>query len=57
VLFHVGITVSLMLWDPSTFWLASNAADQVVHAASAIGGVAAGLLTRPPRSDAALSSS
>ncbi|MGH2684972.1 MAG: DUF4383 domain-containing protein [Actinomycetota bacterium] len=56
-LFHVGITVSLMLWDPSTFWLASNAADQVVHASSAIGGIACGLLTRSPRAEAALSSS
>ena len=55
--FHVGITVSLMLWEPSTFWLASNAADQVVHASSAIGGVATALLTRSPRSQAALSGS
>lgn len=54
-LFHVGITVSLMLWDPSTFWLASNFADQVVHASSAIGGVGSALLTRSPMSEAALS--
>ena len=46
-LFHVGVVVSLILWDPSTFWLASNAADQVVHASTAIGGIASALLTRP----------
>ena len=47
-LFHVGITVSLMLWDPSTFWLASNAADQVVHLSTAVGGTGSALLTRRP---------
>lgn len=54
-LFHVGIVVSLVLWEPSTFWLASNAADQVVHASTAIGGITSALLTRPRRSEAALS--
>lgn len=43
--FHVGVTLSLMIWDPSTFWIASNAADQIVHASSAIGGIAFGLAT------------
>ena len=54
-LFHVGIVVSLILWEPSTFWLASNVADQVVHASTAIGGIASGLLTRPGKPEAALS--
>ena len=44
--FHVALVVSLVLWDPSTFWIASNAADQVVHAATAIGGIGSALLTR-----------
>jgi Domain of unknown function (DUF4383) len=46
-LFHVGIVTSLVVWEPSTFWLASNTADQVVHASTAIGGIASALLTRP----------
>ena len=45
-LFHVGIVASLEIWDPSTFWLASNFADQVIHASTAIGGIASALLTR-----------
>jgi hypothetical protein len=44
---HVGIVVQFALWDPSTFWFASNGADQVVHVSSAVGGIASGLLTRP----------
>jgi hypothetical protein len=44
--FHVGLVGSLLLWDPSTFWLASNAADQVVHLSTAIGGIGSALLTR-----------
>lgn len=43
---HVWLVVSLVLWDPSNFWIASNDADQIVHASSAIGGIASGLLTR-----------
>lgn len=46
-LFHVGIVASLIIWPPSTFWLASNFADQVVHASTAIGGIGSALLTRP----------
>ena len=45
-LLHVGIVASLAVADPSTFWLASNGADQVVHASTAIGGVGSALLTR-----------
>jgi hypothetical protein len=43
---HVWLVVSLVLWDPSNFWIASNDADQIVHASSAAGGLASGLLTR-----------
>jgi hypothetical protein len=46
-LFHVGIVVSLIIWDPSMFWLASNGADQVVHISTAVGGLGSALLTRP----------
>ncbi len=46
-LFHVGIVAALVVWQPSTLWPASNGADQVVHASTAIGGIASGLLTRP----------
>jgi hypothetical protein len=53
-LFHVGIVVSLVVWEPSTFWLASNDADQIVHASTAIGGIASALLTRPRGSEARL---
>ena len=48
-LVHVPITLSLFVWEPHTFLLASNAADQVVHASSAIFGIAAGLLTPADR--------
>lgn len=44
---HVGLVAALALWQPETFWLASNAADQVVHATTAIGGIASGLITTP----------
>ena len=52
---HVGIFAALVVSQASTFWLASNDADQVVHASTAIGGIASALLTRPRRSEAALS--
>jgi hypothetical protein len=54
-LLHVGIVAALVVWQPSTFWLASNRADQVVHASTAIAGIASALLTRPRGSEAALS--
>ena len=44
---HIGIVVGLAFLPPSTFWFASNGADQVIHALTAIGGTGAGLLTRP----------
>lgn len=43
---HVALFASLVLWDPSTFWIASNAADQVVHASTATGGILSALATR-----------
>ena len=44
--FHVVIVASLAIWDPSTFWLASDGADQVAHSSTAVLGLASGLLTR-----------
>lgn len=44
---HVVLVVSLILWDPSNFWIASNDADQAIHASSAAGGLVFGLMTRP----------
>jgi hypothetical protein len=44
-LLHVGVVLSLALWPPETFWLASNAADQVVHTVTAVGGIGSALLT------------
>jgi hypothetical protein len=44
--FHVGIVVSLIVWPPETFWLASNTADQFIHSFTAIAGIGAALLTR-----------
>jgi hypothetical protein len=49
---HVVLFASLVLWDPSTFWIASNAADQVVHASTATGGIVCGLLTTRGRAAA-----
>ena len=46
---HVGIVVSLAVLPPSTFWFASNGADQFIHTLTAIGGIGSGLLTRPVR--------
>lgn len=41
------VVVALTFETPSTFWLASNGADQVVHASTAIWGIGSALLTRP----------
>ena len=46
---HVAVVLALTFWAPSTFWLMSNGADQVVHASTAIGGIGSGLLTQPFR--------
>ncbi|MDP9069661.1 MAG: DUF4383 domain-containing protein [Actinomycetota bacterium] len=48
-LFHVAVVAALEVFDPSTFWIASNGADQIVHATTAVGALAAGLATRPTR--------
>ena len=45
---NLGLLLSLVAWDPSTFWIASNGTDQIVHSATALGGIGTGLLT--PRS-------
>ena len=43
--FHVGLVVALMVRPPETFWLASNAADQVIHAFTAVGGIVSARMT------------
>lgn len=43
--FYVGVTTSVAVLGGETFWIASNNADQVVHATLAVGGVVTGLLT------------
>lgn len=52
---QAGVVVGLALFPPSTFWFASNAADQVIHTTTAIGGIASALLTRPALSRASAS--
>ena len=54
-IFHVGLVASLALLGASTFWLASNTADQIVHASTAIGGIGSALLTRSTGSRGATS--
>lgn len=44
-LFHVALVIALFVWEPETFWIASNAADQIVHSSTAVGGIIAGLMT------------
>lgn len=39
---HVGIVLALVVWEPSTFLIASNTADQWVHATTAIAGTLVG---------------
>jgi hypothetical protein len=43
---QLGVVVAFAVATPATFWFASNGADQVVHAATAVGGIASALLTR-----------
>lgn len=45
---HVAVTAALFIWEPSTFWIASNSADQVVHATYAALGIGSGAATRVP---------
>lgn len=51
-LFHVWFFVSLLIWEPSTFNIASNAADQVIHASTALGGTITGIATSAPKQKA-----
>ena len=43
--FHVALVAALFAWEPETFWLASNTADQFIHATTAVAGIVCGLLT------------
>ena len=45
---YVAVTVAIMIWGGETFLFASNTADQFIHAALAIGGLATGLMTPRP---------
>lgn len=50
---NTAVFLLLAAWDPATFLVASNDADQVMHAAMAVGGITAGgwdLLARSPGS-------
>lgn len=49
--FHVALVAALVVWPPEVFWMASNTADQIVHASTAIGGIAAALWTRATARD------
>ena len=44
------VVVAFALLPPETFWFASNAADQVIHSITAIGGITGSVLTQPARS-------
>lgn len=43
---YTVVTISIAVWGADTFLIASNAADQVVHASLAVAGFAAALATR-----------
>jgi hypothetical protein len=42
---YVAVTASIAVWGPETFKIASNAADQVVHGALGVAGLAAAAMT------------
>ena len=46
---QLGVVVTFALMSPATFWFASNGADQVIHAVTAVGGIGSALLTRSPQ--------
>ncbi|HEX2056974.1 MAG TPA: DUF4383 domain-containing protein [Actinomycetota bacterium] len=46
---YVGVTVSIAVWGPETFLIASNTADQVVHGTLGAAGLVAGFATRSKR--------
>ena len=43
--FHVPFTLALVFWEPHTLLIASNGADQIVHTASAVLGLASAIAT------------
>ncbi|MGH2757127.1 MAG: DUF4383 domain-containing protein, partial [Actinomycetota bacterium] len=43
------VVVAFTFFPPSTFWFASNRADQVIHASTAIWGIGSALSTRRNR--------
>lgn len=43
---YVVATATITIWGGERFWIASNGADQVVHATLALSGLAAAALTR-----------
>jgi uncharacterized membrane protein len=42
------VFLAFALWDPRTFLIASNGADQIVHFVLGFGGIAAAMATRQP---------
>ncbi|MFN2587052.1 MAG: DUF4383 domain-containing protein [Actinomycetota bacterium] len=42
---YVAVTASIAIWGPEAFKIASNAADQVVHASLGVTGLAAAVMT------------
>ena len=42
---YVAVTTGVAIWGGEAFWIAVNAADQVVHASLAAAGLVTGLLT------------
>jgi hypothetical protein len=45
------VFITFAVADPKTFWIASNGADNVVHAVLGFGGILAALATRPPKEE------
>jgi hypothetical protein len=43
----VIVTIALVIWEPASFRIASNTADNVVHGLLGIGGIASAVATRP----------
>ena len=55
-LVHLGLVLALAFWEPETFWIASNGADQIVHLSTAVGGILCGLATSRSPAQTALAS-
>ena len=43
--FYVGVTASVAIWGPHTFWIAANTPDQFLHGALGVGGLLTGFWT------------